>query len=91
MFQSLGQYNKANESHQKALVIRTEIGDRRGEATDYGNLGTVFQSLGQYDKANEYLQKALVISLKLATEEAKQLTTETWVLCWSLSGNTTRL
>ena len=65
MFQSLGQYNKAKGSHQKALVIRTEIGDRRGEATDYGNLGTVFQSLGQYDKANEYLQKALVIRIEI--------------------------
>ena len=46
---------------QKALKIRKEIGDKRGEATDYGNLGTVFQSLGEYDKAEEYLQKALKI------------------------------
>ena len=51
MFESLGQYDKAREYLQKALVIATEIGDRQGEATDYGNLGTVFKSFSQYDKA----------------------------------------
>ena len=53
MFLSLGQYDKAKEYLQKALVITTEIGDRQGEASSYGNLGTVFLSLGQYDKAKE--------------------------------------
>ena len=61
MFKSLGRYDNAKEYLKKALVIRTEIGDREGEAADYGNLGTVFLSLRQYDKAKEYLQKALVI------------------------------
>ena len=45
---SVGQYTKAEEYLQKALVIRKEIGDKKGEAADYGNLGTVFQSVGQY-------------------------------------------
>ena len=49
MFHSLGQYDKAKEYYQKALLIRTEIGDRGGEVAAYGKLGTVFQSLGQYD------------------------------------------
>ena len=61
MFLSVGQYTKAEEYLQKALVIRKEIGDKQGEASDYGNLGTVFQSVGQYTKAEEYLQKALTI------------------------------
>ena len=61
MFYSVGQYTKAEEYLQKALVIRKEIGDKGGEASAYGNLGTVFQSVGQYTKAEEYLQKALVI------------------------------
>ena len=77
MFHSLGQYDKAREYHQKALVIKTEIGDRKGEATCYGILGVVFCSLGQYDKAKEYHQKALSSELKLATEKGRQLTTET--------------
>ncbi|XP_066025047.1 tetratricopeptide repeat protein 28-like, partial [Pocillopora verrucosa] len=57
------------EYHQKALVIRTEIGDRKGVATTYGNLGTVFHSLGQYDKAKEYHQKALVIRTEIGDRE----------------------
>ena len=62
MFRSLGQYDKAKEYLQKALVIRTEIRNRGGEVANYGNLRTAFMSLGQYNKAKEYLQKALVIS-----------------------------
>ena len=54
MFKSIGNYAQAQEYHEKALAIRLEIGDRKGEAADYGNLGTVFQSLGNYDKAQEY-------------------------------------
>ena len=38
-----------------------EIGDKKGEAEAYGNLGTVFIFVCQYTKAEEYLQKALVI------------------------------
>ena len=77
MFQFCGQYDTAKEYLQKALVITTEIGDRKGGATDYGNLGTVFHSLGQYDKVKEYLQKALAIRTEIATGKERQLTTET--------------
>ena len=65
MFESLGQYDKVREYHEKALAISIEIGDRNGEATSYGNLGTLFQSLGQYDKAREYQEKALAIKIEI--------------------------
>ena len=42
VFQSVRQYTNAKEYFQKALVIRKEIGDKEGEASDYGNLGSVF-------------------------------------------------
>ena len=48
MFESLGQYDKAIEHLQNALVITTKIGDKKGKASCYGSLGTVFKSLGQY-------------------------------------------
>ena len=38
------------EHTDKALAIRKKIGDRKGEAADYGNLGSLFQSLGEYEK-----------------------------------------
>ena len=71
MFKSLGQYDKAKEYLQKALDIGTEIGDKKGEASCYGNLGTVFKSLGQYDRAKEYLQKALVITTEIGYKEGE--------------------
>ena len=77
MFQSLGQYDKAKEYHEKALAIRIQIGDKRGEAADsYGNLGTVFQSLGEYDKAKEYHEKALAIRIQIGHKrgEASSIT-----------------
>ena len=42
-----------------------EIGDRAGEAADYGNLGIVFRSLGDYNKAKEYLERALAIRIEI--------------------------
>ena len=77
MLYKLGKSLKAKEYVEKALAITTKIGDRSGEASCYGNLGNVFNSLGQYDKAKEYYQKSLSSQLKLATENRRQLTTET--------------
>ena len=55
MFHSVGEYAKAEEYLQKALTIKTAIGDKDGEASCYINLGNVFQSVGKYAKAEEYL------------------------------------
>ena len=45
VFQSVGEWEKAKECLQEALVIRIQIGDKEGEAKDYEDLGTVFQSV----------------------------------------------
>ena len=71
MFCSLGEYVKAEEYLQKALKIRKEIGDKNGEAKDYGNLGSVFCSLGEYVKAEEYLQKALKIRKEIGDKNGE--------------------
>ena len=71
MFQSLGEYVKARTYLEKALAIRVEIGDRKGEASSYGNLGTVFQSVGEYHKAREYHEKALAIRVEIGDREGE--------------------
>ena len=71
MFEALRQYDKAKEYPQKALVIKTEIGDRQGEATCHAHLGVVVESLGQYDKAKKYLQKALVIKTEIGDRQGE--------------------
>ena len=42
-----------------------EIGDKGGEARNYGNQGRVLYSLGEYQKAKEYLEKALAINMEI--------------------------
>ena len=71
MFKCLGEYVKAEEYLQKALKIEKEIGDKRGEASSYGNLGTVFQSLGEYVKAEEYHKKALKIRKEIGDKRGE--------------------
>ena len=71
MFQSVGDYDRAREYFEKALAIRVEIGDKEGEASSYGNLGTVFKSLGEYDKAREYLEKALAIKIEIGDKKGE--------------------
>ena len=71
MHQSLGQFGKAEEYQKKALVIGKEIGYRKGEATCYGNVGTVYESIGQYGKAEEYMKKALLIKNEIVDKEGE--------------------
>ena len=63
MLHSLGEYDKAKECYRKALAIKIEIGERKGEATMYRNLGTVSLYLAKYDKAKEYYEKATFLRI----------------------------
>ena len=65
MFSSIGDYVKAEEYQEKALLISKEIGSRDGEALAYGNLGSVFLSLGEYAQAEDCLQKAVTLSQQM--------------------------
>ena len=71
MFLSVGEYCKAEEYLKKALVITKEIGNKKGEASSYGNLGIVFQSVGEYGKAEEYFQKALAIRKEIGDKKGE--------------------
>ncbi|XP_015779223.1 PREDICTED: tetratricopeptide repeat protein 28-like [Acropora digitifera] len=67
----MGEYQKAIEYCEKLLKIAIEIGDRNGERTAYGNLGTaygnlgvVYLSLADYQKAIDYLEKHFKIAIE---------------------------
>ena len=47
-YQSLGDYPKAIEYHEKRFKIALEIGDRGGEGRAYGKLRSAGKSLGDY-------------------------------------------
>ena len=71
LYQRQGKYQKAKEHFMKALSITKEIGDKNGEASSYGNLGTVFFCFGEYVKAEEYLQKALEIKKEIGDKRGE--------------------
>nr|XP_058971787.1 tetratricopeptide repeat protein 28-like [Pocillopora verrucosa] len=62
MLYKLGESLKAKEYVERALAITTKIGDKGGEASCYGHLGT---------KAEEYLQKALVIRTEIGDRKGE--------------------
>ena len=64
-------YKEAKELYEKAIKIMKEMGDKKGEATSYGNLGTLFLSLCKYDKAKEYLEKALAIRIQIGDKRGE--------------------
>ena len=64
-YQSLDDYRKAIEYHEKNLKIAIELGDRGGEGGAYGGLGNAYRSLGDYRKAIEYHEKHLKIAIEI--------------------------
>ena len=64
-YDSLGNFQKAMEYHEKDLKIAKEVGDRSGEGRAYGNLGNAYHGLGNFQKATDYYEK----DLKIAKEE----------------------
>jgi tetratricopeptide (TPR) repeat protein len=69
----LGDYQQAIKYHEQALVIRREIGDRRGEGNDLNNLGAIYEFQEHYEQALDYYQQAKTVfaSLKLDFMVAK--------------------
>ena len=51
---SLGDFLKALDYHEKHLQIAREIGLRAREGTAYANLGYTYHSLGNFRTATEY-------------------------------------
>ena len=60
MYQRLGEYNRAKELHEKALIIGKKIfgEDHADVATSYNNLALVYDSLGEYNQAKELHEKS---------------------------------
>jgi tetratricopeptide (TPR) repeat protein len=54
-------FHKAIYYYEQALAIAREIGDRRGEGSQLGNLGNAWSYLGEGSRAIDYLQQALDI------------------------------
>ena len=64
-YQSMSDYRKSIEYHEKHLKIANEIDDRGGEGTANGGLGNCFQSLDDYRRSIEYHEKHLKIAIEV--------------------------
>jgi tetratricopeptide (TPR) repeat protein len=58
------------------LVITREIGDRRGEGSTLGNLGTAYAHLGQVERAIGILEQALRIGQEITDPRIIQFTSD---------------
>ena len=68
-YADLGETRKAIEYYEQALTISREIGDRRGEGADLGNLGLAYADLGETRKAIEYYEQALAIAREIGDKQ----------------------
>ncbi len=57
------------EHHQKALTIYEHLGDRKGLAASYNNIGNIHAEQGRYAEALAYYQKALQIQERLGDQQ----------------------
>ena len=64
-YNDLGEYSKAIESYQQALVITRTLGNRQVEGDLVDSLGRAYKNSGQYRQAIESYQQALIISREL--------------------------
>ncbi|MGB0896579.1 MAG: tetratricopeptide repeat-containing sensor histidine kinase [Flavobacteriaceae bacterium] len=58
---SIGQYETAIENYLRSLAIKKTIGDEKGIASVYNNLGGIYDNKGNSPKALEYYLKSLKI------------------------------
>jgi tetratricopeptide (TPR) repeat protein len=71
--ESQGQAEAALRSIERALAISREIGDRRGEGADLGNLGNAYASLGEVRRAIENYEQALAIARETEDKQRESI------------------
>ena len=65
---------QAITASERSLAISRELGDRRDEAKDLGNLARAYETLGELERAAHTLKGALLnISAEPAAEAASRL------------------
>ena len=61
-YNSINDFQKAIDYHERDLKISRKIGDRAGEGEACGNLGYAYDNLGDFQKAIDYHERHLKIS-----------------------------
>ena len=71
VYHAQGDYEKALEYNEKALLIREKVlgAEHPATAATYNNIAVVYSDQGDYEKALEYYEKALLIREKVLGAE----------------------
>ena len=64
--------------YEQALAIAREIGDRRGEEVNLGNLGLAYAALGETRRAIAFYEQALAIAREIGDRGGKESVWATW-------------
>jgi tetratricopeptide (TPR) repeat protein len=70
----LGQMRQAQGYFEKALRLRRQIDDRKGEGASLNHLGRVYADLGEKERAKEYLEQALQIRREVKDRQGETTT-----------------
>jgi len=73
VYHAVGRAQDAILVATKALEVRVETGDRRGEAASLQMLGTIRSTLGEFDVAIEYLHAARAIHVEIGHYEYESI------------------
>jgi tetratricopeptide (TPR) repeat protein len=72
-YERVGRYPEAITCQQDSLIIKRQLGDRRGEAEGLRDLGDALHALGRHDDARAAWQQALTIYEQLQIPEAAEI------------------
>ena len=70
----MGETRKAIEYFEQHRQIAREIGDRRGEGSVLGNMGSAYADLGETHKAIEYYEQRLQIAREIGDRRGEAIT-----------------
>ena len=71
LYQNLGNYLKAIDSHHQAQSIFDRLNFNEGKAASLGNLGNAYNSLGQCQCAIDFYQQSLELNRELENREGE--------------------
>ncbi|WP_428743570.1 tetratricopeptide repeat-containing sensor histidine kinase [Tenacibaculum sp.] len=68
IYLALKQYQLALEKFKKSILTQEKLGNKRGLAINYQNMGLAFKNLGDIDAALEHYQKSLKYNLEIKSD-----------------------
>ncbi|MBK9748807.1 MAG: tetratricopeptide repeat protein [Chloroflexi bacterium] len=86
-YRNIGNYDKAIEYYEQALVLARQEKDTASEGRVLGNLGNCYFYVGDYARAIDYNRQGLDLALRLRQKRAEGIRLGNLALAYSAIGN----